>query len=269
MSFTSLILTCLQTTGAENLTRRAAIEIDTAGADTRMRHNVLTAVVVKKTESEDIAPMKRGELIGLEMTMRPAVADNLIATMNPGIVVTVTKKKCHLVTRAVSLIPNLEVLVDLKNQRSRATAATKTCDHGNPARLKSLLHAASLTKTRAENAEGDLLILIVAIEPTRLSQVRPTHLPEHPDETVVSPPITVREVLAANVARQMNRPPTIDAKQKSQNDEHGRKVTEDASLHATASQDKKRGIKRGRGKGEARAKSPRVSQNPSVSHSQS
>lgn len=268
MSFTSLMLTCLQTTGAENLTRRAAIEteIDTAGADTRMRHNVLKAAAVKKTESEDIAPMKRGELIDLGMMMRAAVTDIRIATMNLGIVVTVTKKKCHLVTRVVRPMPSREALVDLKNRKSRAIAATKTYDHANPVRLKSLLHVASLRKTRAESVEGDLLMLTVAIEPIRLSQVRVIRLLEHPDETAVSLPITVLEVLAANVARQMNRPPMIDAKQKGQSDEHERKLNEDASLHATTSQGRKKMIKRGREKGEARAKSPHVNQNPSVSH---
>ncbi|ESU16754.1 hypothetical protein FGSG_13699 [Fusarium graminearum PH-1] len=270
MSFTSLMLTCLQTTGAENLTRRAAIETDTAGADTRMCHNVLKAAAVKKTESEDIAPMKRGELIDLEMTMRAAVTDIRIATMNLGIVVTVTKKKCPLVTLVVRAMPSPEALMDLKNRKLRAIAATKTYDHANPARLKSLLHVASLRKTRAESVEGDLLMLTVAIEPIRLrlSQVRAIRLLEHPDETVVSLPITVLEVLAANVARQMNRPPMIDAKQKGQSDEHERKMNEDASLHATTSQGKKKMIKRGREKGEARAKSPHVNQNPSVSHFQ-
>jgi hypothetical protein len=180
-----------------------------------MRHNVLTAAAVKKNESEDIAPMKRGELIDLETKMRAAVADIPIAMKNLDIVVTVTKKY-HLVTRVAMPMPSLEVLVDLKNRKSRAIVATKICNHANPARSKSLLHVTSLKKTRAGIAEGDLLILTVVIVPTRLSQDCPTRLPEHPDETVVSLPIIILAVpaVAANVERQMSRPPTIDAKQK-------------------------------------------------------
>jgi hypothetical protein len=235
-----------------------------------MPHNGLTVAAVKKTESEDIAPMTRDELIDLEMKTRAAVADTLIAKTNLGIVAIVTKKKCHLVTRVARLMPSLEVLVDLKNREPRAIAATTTCDHANPAGLKSLPRVASPKKTRAESAKGDPLVLMLtdATEPTRLSQVHLARLPEHPDETVASLPTIVLEALAADVEQQMNRPLTIDAK-KGQSDEQERKLTEDASLHVTVSQDKRKRRGRGRGKGEARAKSLNASLSPSLSHNQS
>jgi hypothetical protein len=262
MSFTSLMLTCLQTTGAENLTRRAAIETktDIAGADNRTIHSVLMVAAVKKTESIDIAPRTKGELIDLEMETRVAAEGILIATTNLAIVATATKKKCRPVTHVVKPMRSLEVLVDLKNREPRAIAVTKICDRANPVELKNLLRVASPRKTRVGSVEGDPLVLITgAIALIRPSQAHPAHLPEHPGEIAASLPTTVLEVLVANAEQQMNKPRTIDANQKGQSDECGRNLTEDANLRVTVSHDRRRR----RGRDEARAKSPNVSPNVS------
>lgn len=249
-SFTSLMLTCLQTTGAENLTRRAAIETETdiVGADTRITRTAPAEAVVKRTESADTATMTRGGLIDLELKMRDAAVDNPFAKTSLDTVAIV-------MIHAVRPMLSLKVLMVLTSQEPEATVVTRMYDHANLARLRSPLHVAFLKKMRAESAGDDLLVLILldAIDLIRLNRLHPQALlPEHPDEIVASLPTTVLEVLVVNAARRRSRLLTTSAKQTGRNDEQEKKVKQDVNLLVTGSQYQK-----------AKAKNPHV--NPHLS----
>lgn len=228
------MLTCLQTIGAENLTRREAIEteIDIAGAGILITRIAQAEAVVRRIGSADTVATTRGELIDLERKTRAAIADCLTAKASLDIDAIVKKMKRKLATHVVRLMLDPGALAVPKSQEPEVIAETRTHGHVNLGEPKNQLHVPRPRRMRAESADDDhlVLILIDAIDPIRSNRVLQAPHLEHHDETVVFLPTIVLEALAANVGPLRNKLPTTNAKQKGQNGEHERKLAQGVNL---------------------------------------
>lgn len=226
------MLTCLQTIGAENLTRREAIEteteIDIVGADILITRIAPAEVVARRIGSADIVATTRGEFIDLEKKTRAAIADCLTAKAILDIDAIVKKMKRKLATHVVRLMPDPGALAVPTSQEAEVIAGTRTRGHVNLGGPKNQLHVPSPRRMRAESADDDhlVLILIDAIDPTRSNRALQVPHPEHHDETAAFLPTIVLEALAADVEPLRNRLPTTNAKQKGQNGERERKIAQ-------------------------------------------
>lgn len=219
-----------KTIGAENLTRREAIEteIDIVGADILITRIAPAEAVVRRIGSADTVATTRGELIDLERKTRAAIADCLTAKASLDIDAIVKKMKRKLATHVVRLMLDPGALAVPKSQEPEVIAETRTHGHVNLGEPKNQLHVPRPRRMRAESADDDhlVLILIDAIDPIRSNRVlQAPHLERH-DETVVFLPTIVLEALAANVGPLRNKLPTTNAKQKGQNGEHERKLAQ-------------------------------------------
>lgn len=238
------MLTGLQTTGAENLTRRAAIETekDITGADARTARTTLAGAVTRRAENADRAVVRtKREPTGLGMKMRVGAVAGLIGIAMKRVDLladTVMTKNHDLVDHAVKARPGSGAHEVLKSPSPVAIAGRRSHDRVAPVPpLRSLPRVLCPVKRSRESVQGDhrtVPTLTAVTDPIAPGQAPRARLPELPDETVDSLPKVVLAALAADAARLMNRRPTTSERRSGQSGaQRRRNLSGSVSLHAS------------------------------------
>lgn len=207
-SFTSLILTCLQTTKAGNPIRRAAKENEKDIVD-------VGTLIIRTTQAEVERKTEKSQALGMIMRGVRKDPEGRMSDGDTDLVVNLTK------TTSSVLLDDIVVKMAIDHEH---LATTMGLDLGHLEAIKRLDLEEPEVRTRDENVQDHHRAALKHIVTTNRITLAPGLLRGRQEETADFRPIAL-EALAADIEHgpRMSRPPTTSAKRSEQIDGPERK----------------------------------------------